>query len=214
MRMSAMRAEWGSGWMNMPSEVRAARAVRMALTFLLCALLPVFCLGVCSACSDLGAPSGIVAGGVSANEGNAGGADSQTSTSASSSSSSSSAPSSQSKSSSSVSENGTYTSKEQVALYIHRYGHLPQNFISKTKAKKAGWIPSEGNLQDVCPGKSIGGSRYYNDDGLLPDKSGRYWTECDIDYAGGHRNEKRIVFSNDGLVYYTGNHYRSFERLY
>jgi guanyl-specific ribonuclease Sa len=66
----------------------------------------------------------------------------------------------------------------------------------------------------VCPGKSIGGSEYYNDDGRLPEASGRTWTECDIDYAGGYRGAERIIFSNDGLVYYTGDHYQTFERLY
>lgn len=113
-----------------------------------------------------------------------------------------------------IDRNGSYTSKKDVALYIHTYGKLPGNFISKTKARKAGWVPSKGNLQTVCPGKSIGGSVFYNDDRKLPDAKGRTWYECDIDYHGGTRNAKRIVFSNDGLIYYTGNHYKSFERLY
>lgn len=113
-----------------------------------------------------------------------------------------------------VIEGGTYTSKDEVALYIHRYGHLPPNFISKTKAKQAGWVSSAGNLDEVCPGMSIGGSRFYNDDGLLPDAHGRTWTECDINYKGGYRGDERIVFSDDGLIYYTSDHYASFERLY
>lgn len=113
-----------------------------------------------------------------------------------------------------VTEDGTYTSKDEVALYIHTYGHLPSNYISKTKARAAGWDASEGNLDDVCPGKSIGGSQYYDDDGALPSANGRTWTECDIDYAGGYRGAERIIFSNDGLVYYTGDHYQTFERLY
>ena len=113
-----------------------------------------------------------------------------------------------------IDENGSYTSKDDVALYIHIYGHLPKNYISKTKARDKGWVASKGNLDEVCPGKSIGGSRFYNDDGQLPDKKGRYWTECDIDYHGGYRGEKRIVFSNDGLIFYTGDHYETFEQLY
>ena len=117
-------------------------------------------------------------------------------------------------STSSVSEDGEYTDKDSVALYVHLYGHLPGNYVSKTKARKAGWVSTEGNLWNVLPGKSIGGSEFYDDDGQLPDASGRRWTECDIDYAGGFRNSKRIVFSNDGLVYYTGDHYKTFERLY
>ena len=117
-------------------------------------------------------------------------------------------------SASGVAEDGTYTSKDEVALYIHTYGHLPSNFISKTKAKKAGWVSSEGNLDEVCPGKSIGGSTFYNDDGLLPDADGRSWKECDINYTGGFRGSERIVFSNDGLIYYTNDHYQTFEQLY
>ncbi|MDO4533450.1 MAG: ribonuclease domain-containing protein [Coriobacteriia bacterium] len=113
-----------------------------------------------------------------------------------------------------VYENGTYTSKDEVAAYIYEFGHLPSNFISKTKARKAGWVPSKGNLDEVCPGKSIGGSEFYNDDGQLPDARGRTWKECDINYSGGHRGSERIVFSNDGLVFYTPDHYRTFEQLY
>lgn len=113
-----------------------------------------------------------------------------------------------------VDENGSYTSKEDVALYLHTYGHLPGNFISKTKAKRAGWVASEGNLDQVCPGKSIGGGRYQNDEGALPDAKGRTWSECDIGYSGGRRGPERMIFSNDGLIYYTPDHYRHFERLY
>lgn len=113
-----------------------------------------------------------------------------------------------------VTEDGTYTSKDEVALYIHTYGHLPSNFISKTKARDRGWVASEGNLDEVCPGMSIGGSRFYDDDEDLPHKKGRRWTECDINYDGGYRGSERIVFSNDGLVFYTADHYETFERLY
>lgn len=114
----------------------------------------------------------------------------------------------------SVSEDGTYTDKDHVALYLHLYQKLPANYISKTKAKKAGWDAEKGNLWDVCPGKSIGGGTFYNDDGLLPEKSGRTWKECDIDYAGGYRGAKRICYSSDGLIFYTDDHYQSFTQLY
>lgn len=110
-------------------------------------------------------------------------------------------------------EDGSYTSKEDVALYIHLYGHLPQNFITKKQAQALGW--SGGSLEKYAPGKSIGGSRFGNYEGLLPDAPGRYYTECDIDTQGkSKRGAKRIVFSNDGLVYYTGDHYASFTLLY
>ena len=128
--------------------------------------------------------------------------------------SASSTASAQASASVNVQEDGEYSDKDSVALYVHTYGHLPSNFISKTKARKAGWVSEKGNLWEVLPGKSIGGSEYHNDDGRLPDAAGRRWTECDIDYAGGHRNAKRIVFSNDGLVFYTDDHYNTFEQLY
>ena len=110
-------------------------------------------------------------------------------------------------------EDGVYTSKEDVALYIHLYGHLPNNFITKKQAQALGW--SSGSLEPYAPGKCIGGSRFGNFEGLLPEADGRYYTECDIDTLGASkRGAKRIVFSNDGLIYYTDDHYESFELLY
>ena len=114
--------------------------------------------------------------------------------------------------SSGIDENGVYTSKDEVALYIHTYGKLPQNFITKAKAQELGW--EGGPLWDYAPGKSIGGDVFSNREGLLPKKDGRKWYECDIDYDGGSRGAKRIVFSNDGLIYYTEDHYESYTQLY
>ena len=112
-----------------------------------------------------------------------------------------------------IDEDGEYTSKEDVALYIHTYGKLPQNFIKKNEAKKLGW--EGGSLEPYAPGRSIGGDRFGNYEGLLPETEGRKYTECDIDTMGrSSRGAKRIVFSNDGLIYYTGDHYKSFELLY
>lgn len=113
-----------------------------------------------------------------------------------------------------VEENGSYTSKEDVAFYIHIYGKLPENFITKKEAEAAGWVSREGNLPDVAPGKSIGGSPFGNYEGSLPEKDGREWYECDINYDGGFRGAERLVYSNDGLIYYTADHYKTFEQLY
>lgn len=113
-----------------------------------------------------------------------------------------------------VTEDGTYTSKEEVALYIHLYGHLPDNYITKQEAEDLGWDNREGNLDEVAPGKSIGGNRFGNYEGLLPEKNGRKYWECDIDFDGGYRGSRRIIYSNDGLVYYTEDHYKTFEKLY
>ncbi|MCQ2513244.1 MAG: ribonuclease [Lachnospiraceae bacterium] len=112
-----------------------------------------------------------------------------------------------------VREDGEYTSKEEVAEYIYLYGHLPSNFITKSEAEDLGW-KSKGNLDKVAPGKSIGGDKFGNREGILPTAKGRQYYECDIDYKKGSRNAKRIVFSNDGLIYYTEDHYETFELLY
>ena len=110
-------------------------------------------------------------------------------------------------------ESGCYTSKEDVALYIHLYGHLPDNFITKKEAQQLGW--EGGSLEPYAPGKCIGGSHFGNYEGILPEKEGRSYTECDIDTLGADkRGAKRIVFSNDGLIYYTEDHYETFELLY
>ncbi len=112
-----------------------------------------------------------------------------------------------------IDEYGTYTTKEDVALYIHTYGKLPDNFITKQQAQELGW--QGGSLEPYAPGMCIGGNRFGNYEGILPEKSGRKYTECDIDTLGASkRGAKRIVFSNDGLIYYTEDHYESFELLY
>ena len=110
-------------------------------------------------------------------------------------------------------EEGAYTSKEDVAYYLFLYGHLPSNFITKKDAEALGW--PGGSLEPYAPGMCIGGNRFGNYEGLLPEKEGRYYTECDIDTLGADkRGAKRIVFSNDGLIYYTEDHYKTFELLY
>ena len=112
-----------------------------------------------------------------------------------------------------VAENGVYDSKEEVALYLHLYGHLPSNYITKQEAEAKGW--PGGSLEPYAPGKCIGGNRFGNYERLLPDAKNRKWTECDIDTLGARsRGAKRIIFSNDGLIYYTDDHYESFEKLY
>lgn len=113
-----------------------------------------------------------------------------------------------------IAEDSTYTSKEDVAAYLNEYGHLPSNYITKKEAKKLGWVSSEGNLDEVAPGMSIGGDYFGNYEGNLPEADDRDYYECDIDFDGTYRNAKRIVYSNDGLIYYTDDHYETFELLY
>lgn len=112
-----------------------------------------------------------------------------------------------------VSEDGIYTSKDDVALYVHTYNHLPDNFITKKEARALGW--TGGALDPYADGKCIGGDRFGNYEGLLPKKNSRQYYECDIDTLHkSSRGAKRLIYSNDGLIYYTGDHYESFEQLY
>lgn len=112
-----------------------------------------------------------------------------------------------------IDEDGAYTTKEDLALYLHSYGHLPSNFITKAEAKKGGW--PGGALEPYFPGMCIGGDRFGNREGLLPDAQGRVWYECDVNTLGASlRGMERLVYSNDGLIYYTSDHYASFEQLY
>ncbi|MGG4217611.1 ribonuclease domain-containing protein [Paenibacillus jamilae] len=109
--------------------------------------------------------------------------------------------------------NSVLTQFDEVAKYISEHNDLPGNYITKIEARKLGWEPSEGNLEKVAPGKSIGGDVFRNREGLLPKKKGRIWYEADINYSGGVRGSDRILYSNDGLIYKTTDHYRTFEQL-
>ena len=117
------------------------------------------------------------------------------------------------KSSSGIREDGTYDGKEEVAEYIHTYGHLPSNYMTKEEAQKLGW--NGGSLEDYAPGMCIGGDRFGNYEKKLPTQKGRIYYECDIDTIGWkNRGSRRIIYSNDGLIFYTGDHYEHFEQLY
>ncbi len=105
----------------------------------------------------------------------------------------------------------TYTAPEDVAEYLHIYGELPENFITKKDAKKLGWVSSEGNLWEVAPGMSIGGDHFGNYEGILPEGDYR---ECDVNFDGGYRGSERIIYGEDGSIYYTDDHYKTFTQLY
>lgn len=118
-----------------------------------------------------------------------------------------------------IDEDGSYTSKDEVALYIATYKKLPKNYITKSEAKKLGWNSSKNYVGDVAKGKSIGGDRYGNYEKRLPTVKGRKYIECDIDYKGKKRNAKRIIYADDfdediGYIYYTDDHYKTFTKLY
>lgn len=109
-----------------------------------------------------------------------------------------------------VSYGESYDTKNEVAAYLAAYGELPPNYITKKEAEAMGWKGKYSTVAQAAPGKSIGGDKFGNYEGILPEKKGRKYYECDIDYKKGNRNAKRIVFSNDGLIFYTEDHYESF----
>jgi hypothetical protein len=110
-------------------------------------------------------------------------------------------------------EDGYYYAVEEVVLYLHYYGRLPGNYISKNEARKLGW--EGGSVEKFREGAAIGGDRFGNYEGLLPEKDGRGYTECDIGTEGKNgRGAERLIFSDDGLYFYTTDHYESFTELY
>jgi hypothetical protein len=113
-----------------------------------------------------------------------------------------------------LARDGYYTRAEDVAAYLQQYKQLPDNFITKQAAMELGWVSHEGNLWEVTDRLSIGGDVFGNREGLLPEAKGRRYFECDVNYQGGFRGPERLVYSNDGLVFYTKDHYQTFEQLY
>ena len=110
-----------------------------------------------------------------------------------------------------IDENGIYDQKDDVALYLITYEHLPSNYMTKDEARKLGW--EGGALSQVIEDKCIGGDVFGNYEGILPEED--TYHECDIDTLGKtSRGAKRIVWSDDFDVYYTEDHYETFELLY
>ena len=110
-------------------------------------------------------------------------------------------------------EEGPIITPQGIADYLFAYGELPPNFITKAEARELGWQTVYKHVSDAAPGMSIGGDRYGNYQGLLPAQKGRKYFEADCNYVSGNRGPERIVYSSDGLVYYTDDHYRSFIRM-
>lgn len=106
------------------------------------------------------------------------------------------------------------TAPQDIADYIFAHGTLPDNFLTKNEARQLGWDSSKNYVSDVAPGYSIGGDKFGNYEGLLPDASGRKWYEADANYTVGPRGAERILYSSDGLVYYTSDHYQTFTEMH
>ena len=106
------------------------------------------------------------------------------------------------------------TDPQQIVDYLDLYGELPENFITKDEARALGWDSRYNYVGEVAPGKSIGGDRFGNYEGQLPNKKGRKWYECDANYSGKKRGAERVLFSSDGLYFYTDDHYNTFTQMY
>ena len=107
---------------------------------------------------------------------------------------------------------GPIIDPQEIADYLFEHGTLPDNFITKKEAQDLGW--EGGDLSRYAPGKSIGGDRFVNYEGLLPRVKGRKYYEADCWYTGGRRNEHRVIYSSDGHVWYTDDHYQTFTELF
>src|SRR5690606_15517812 len=104
------------------------------------------------------------------------------------------------------------TREDVVVPYVRMHKKLPDYYVTKSEARKRGWIASEGNLCEVLPGKAIGGDVFANREGQLPKAAKRVWYEADLNYRCGRRNAHRLLYSNDGLIYVTYDHYKNFEK--
>lgn len=103
--------------------------------------------------------------------------------------------------------------KRGADWWLKRFGHLPDYYITREEAVKLGWIQWAGNLHEIAPGKMIFGGVYCNDNGHLPSANGRIWYEADINYDWGWRGMERLLFSNDGLMFVSYDHYHTFEEI-
>ena len=110
-------------------------------------------------------------------------------------------------------EPGPIIEPQRIADYIFEHGELPENFITKQEAKDLGWDSYVNYVSDVAPGMSIGGDYFGNYQGKLPRVKGRKYYEADCWYTGGKRNQYRIIYSNDGHVWYTEDHYNTFTEM-
>lgn len=102
------------------------------------------------------------------------------------------------------------TSENVVINFVKANKKLPDYYVTKSEAKKNGWVPSKGNLCDVLPGKAIGGDKFSNREKNLPGND--QYFEADVNYNCGNRNADRIVFTKNGEVYLTKDHYKSFQK--
>lgn len=97
----------------------------------------------------------------------------------------------------------------ETVTSLRRTDRLPARYVAKDAAQAFGWRPGV-DLCRVLPSHAIGGDRFANREGRLPDRHGRTWGEADLDFDCGRRGPRRLVFSNDGLMFVTLDHYETF----
>ena len=104
-----------------------------------------------------------------------------------------------------------------VVESLVKTGGLPNNYITKSQAYSLGWTEGKA-LSNSAPGKAIGGDIFQNSNGILPSSQGRIWYEADIGMDYTMKRSKnpgyRILYSNDGLIYGTFDHYESVFKIY
>lgn len=97
--------------------------------------------------------------------------------------------------------------------WLKTFQKLPDYYITEAEAEALGWENRLGNLRKVAPGKMLQKGVYQNRDHHLPEAPGRVWYEADINYTGGFRGADRILYSNDGLIFVTYDHYKTFVEI-
>lgn len=102
------------------------------------------------------------------------------------------------------------TEEKLVIDYVKANRKLPDYYLTKGEARSQGWVASKGNLCDVLPGRAIGGDKFSNREKTLP--TGAQYFEADVNYNCGRRNADRIVFTKNGDVWLTHDHYKSFQK--
>ena len=115
-----------------------------------------------------------------------------------------------------VEESGLYTTKDSVAAYLCKFDKLPNNYVGKDEGVSL-YESKTGNTFDkwnfnpwTTIGVMIGGDVYENHDGQLP--SGSYH-EADVDYSAKNRGTKRLIYQSDCVIYYTADHYETFNKM-
>ena len=106
----------------------------------------------------------------------------------------------------------TINSIDGADWWIANIGELPKYYASYEYALSKGWRPRKWP-SNFIPNQMITRGQYFNDDGHLPSAPGRVWFEADINYKLGKRNSQRVLWSNDGLIFVTYDHYETFYEI-